>query len=40
MKATVFVHPSLQNLIEVVPYLHDSHLHQYEVVRWTVVHEK
>jgi len=40
MKATVFVHPSLQNLIEVVPDLHDSHLHQYKVVRWTIVHEK
>jgi hypothetical protein len=40
MKATVFVHPSLQNLTQVVPDLHDSHLHQYEVVRWNVVHEK
>jgi hypothetical protein len=37
MKATVFVHPSLQNLTEVVP---DLHLHHYEVVRWIVVHEK
>jgi hypothetical protein len=40
MKATVFVHLSLQNLTKVVPELHNSHLHQYEVVRWTVVHEK
>jgi hypothetical protein len=40
MKATVFVHLSLQNLTKVVPELHDSHLHQYEVVRWIVVHEK
>jgi hypothetical protein len=40
MKAMVFVHLSLLNLIEVVPDLHDSHLHQYEVVRWIVVHEK
>jgi hypothetical protein len=34
------VHPSFQNLTEVVPDLHDSDLHQYEVVRWTVVHKK
>jgi hypothetical protein len=40
MKATVFVHPSLQNPIEVVLDLHDSHLHQYKVVTWTVIHKK
>jgi hypothetical protein len=40
MKATVFVHLSFQNLTEVVPDLHDSHLHHYEVVRWTIVHKK
>jgi hypothetical protein len=40
MKVTIFVHLSFQNLIQVVPDLHDSHLHQYEVVRWTVVQEK
>jgi hypothetical protein len=40
MKAMVFVHSSFQNLTKVVPDLHDSHLHQYEVVRWSVVHKK
>jgi hypothetical protein len=40
MKATIFLHPSFQNLTEVVPNLHDSHFHQYKVVRWIVVHEK
>jgi hypothetical protein len=40
MKATVFMQPSLQDLIKVVPDLHDSHLHQYDVVRWIVVHKK
>jgi hypothetical protein len=40
MKVTVFVHSSLQNLTEVLPDLHDSHLHQCEVVRWIIVHEK
>jgi hypothetical protein len=39
MKVMVFVHPSLRNLIGVVPDLHDSHHHHYEVVRWTTVHE-
>jgi hypothetical protein len=40
MKVTVSVHPSLRNLTGVVRDLHDSHHHHYEVVRWTVVHEK
>jgi hypothetical protein len=40
MKLTVSMHPSLQNLTRVVPDLHDSHHHHYEVVRWTVVHKK
>jgi hypothetical protein len=40
VKVTVFVHPSLRNLIGVVPNLHDSHHHHYEDVRWTVIHKK
>jgi hypothetical protein len=40
MKVTVSVHPSLRNLIGVVPDLQDSHHHHDEVVRWTVVHKK
>jgi hypothetical protein len=40
MKVTVFVHPSLRNLIGFIPNLHDSHHHHYEVVKWNVVHEK
>jgi predicted glycoside hydrolase/deacetylase ChbG (UPF0249 family) len=41
MKVTIFVHPSLRNLIGVVPDFHDSHHHHhYEAVRWIVVHEK
>jgi hypothetical protein len=40
MKVTVFVHPSLQNLIRVVPDFHNSHHHHYEDVKWTTVHEK
>jgi hypothetical protein len=40
MKVMVSVHPSFQNLIGVVPNLHNSHHHHYKVVRWTTVHEK
>jgi SMC interacting uncharacterized protein involved in chromosome segregation len=40
MKVTVSVQSSLRNLTGVVPDLHDSLQHHYEVVRWTVVHEK
>jgi aromatic ring hydroxylase len=40
MKVTVSMHPSLRNLIGVVPDLHDFHHHQYKAVRWIVVHEK
>jgi hypothetical protein len=40
MKVMVSVHLSLWNLTGVVPNLHDFHHHHYEVVRWTVVHEK
>jgi hypothetical protein len=40
MKVMVFVHLSLRNLTGVIPDLHDSHHHHYEVVTWTVVHEK
>jgi hypothetical protein len=40
MKVMVFVHLSLRNLTGVVPDLHDSHHHQYEVVRSIIVHEK
>jgi hypothetical protein len=40
MKVTVSMHPSFQILTGVVPDLHDSHHHHYEVVRWTVVHKK
>jgi hypothetical protein len=40
MKVTVFVHLSLRNLTGVVFDLHDSHHHHYEVVKWTIVHEK
>jgi hypothetical protein len=40
MKVTVFVHPSLRNLTGVVHDLHDSRHHHYEVVRWTIIHEK
>jgi hypothetical protein len=40
MKVTVSMHLSLRNLTGVVPNLHDSHHHHYEVVRWTVIREK
>jgi hypothetical protein len=40
MKVVVFMHPSLGNLIGVVPDLHDSHHHHYKDVRWIAVHEK
>jgi hypothetical protein len=40
MKVMVSVHLSLRNLTRVVPDLHDSHHHHYEVVRRTTVHEK
>jgi hypothetical protein len=40
MKVTVFVHPSLRNLIRVVLDLHDCHHYHYEVVRRTAVHKK
>jgi hypothetical protein len=40
MKVMVFMHLSLRNLTGVVLDLHDSHHHQYEAVRWIVVHEK
>jgi hypothetical protein len=40
MEVIVSVHPSLQNLTGVVPDLHDSHHHHYEVVRRTAIHEK
>jgi hypothetical protein len=40
MKVMVSVHLSLRNLTRVVPDLHDSHHHHYEVVRWIAVHEK
>jgi hypothetical protein len=40
MKVMVSMHPSLRNLTRVIPDLHNSHHHHYEVVRWTVVHEK
>jgi hypothetical protein len=40
MKVTVFVHLSLWNSIGVVLDLNNSRHHHYEVVRWTVVHEK
>jgi hypothetical protein len=40
MKVTVFVHPSLRNLIRVVPDLHDPHHHHYEAGKWNAVHEK
>jgi hypothetical protein len=40
MKVTVFVHPSLRNLIGIVLGVHDSHHHHYEAMRWTVVHKK
>jgi hypothetical protein len=40
MKVTVSVHPSFQNLIGVVPNLHDSHHHHYEAMKWIDVHEK
>jgi hypothetical protein len=38
MKVMVSVHLSFQNLTGVIPDLHNSHDHHYEVVRWTVVH--
>jgi hypothetical protein len=40
MKVMVSVHLSLRNLTGVVPDLHDSHHHHYEVMKWTAVHEK
>jgi len=40
MKVAVSVHLSLQNLIRVVPNLHDSHHHHYKVMKWTTIHEK
>jgi hypothetical protein len=40
MNVMVFMHPSLRNLIGVVPDLHDSHHHHYEGVRWTVIDDK
>jgi hypothetical protein len=40
MKVMVSVHLSLRNLTGVVPNLHNSHHHHYEVVRWTTIHEK
>jgi hypothetical protein len=40
MKVIVSMHLSFRNLTGVVPNLHDSHYHHYEVVMWTVVHEK
>jgi hypothetical protein len=39
-EGNVFVHSSLQNLIRVVPDLHDSHHHHYKAMRWTAVHKK
>jgi hypothetical protein len=40
MKVMVSMHLSLRNLTGVELDLHDSHHHHYEVMRWTVVHEK
>jgi len=40
MKVMVFVHPYLRNLTRVVHDLHNSHHHHYEVVKWTIIHEK
>jgi hypothetical protein len=41
MKVMVSMHPSLRNLIRVVPnFQGHHHHHHYEAMRWTIVHKK